>query len=310
LSVSAIIPAYNAEKTLRSAIDSALSQDFPDLEVVVVNDGSTDSTRSIVEGYSPRITVVNQENRGASASRNAGVRAAGGEYVAFLDADDLWARDKVSRTCAALDSNPKASLAFSDYTAMVPGRELNPYTFAGAPSMEEMLTRLSDILPSTVVVRRGAFDACGGFSEEFRCNHFEDCWLWIRAREQGEFEYVRGALTTYRSHEKHPNANYLANGKTFIRLVRERYGTRARALISDTRRIIAAVAMHEALRRMDLVDRRGALQWWMNAVRFKPALILDPRISRRVFRARNLRRLLRTFAPSTRVRGGSSHISQ
>ena len=168
--VSAIIPAYNAENTICSAIDSALAQDFSDLEVVVVNDGSTDSTRSIIEGYGSRITMVNQENRGASAARNAGAQAARGEYLAFLDADDLWGADKVSRTCAALDSNPGASLVFSDYRQMTGDREAGSFTFGAAPSMDEMLTRICEILPSTLRSRSRS---------SYFCTECLNRWSWI-----------------------------------------------------------------------------------------------------------------------------------
>jgi len=240
--------------------------------------------------------MVNQENRGASAARNAGAQAARGEYLALLDADDLWAADKVSRTCAALDSNPGASLAFSDYRQMTGDREAESFTFGAAPSMDEMLTRICEILPSTVVVRRRVFEACGGFSEEFGRNYFEDCWFWIRAREYGEFEYISAALATYRSRMKCLDANYLANGETFLRLVNQRYGSRARALTRNIRQHLAWMAVHEALLRMDLGERRAALEWWMRALRCWPALVLDPRIGARVIRRRNFRRLLRMLA--------------
>jgi glycosyltransferase involved in cell wall biosynthesis len=300
--VSAIIPTYNAEQTIASAIDSALAQDFSDLEVVVVNDGSTDSTRSIIEGYGSRITMVNQENRGASGARNAGAQVARGEYFAFLDADDLWAVDKISRSCAALDRNANASLAYSDYRHVVADRELGCHTFGSAPSMNEMLSSICEILPSTVVIRRIVFEACGGFSEEFRRNYFEDCWFWIRVREYGEFEYIRAALTTYRSRVKHLDKDYLANGKTFLRLVDQHYGSRAKGLTRNIRQHLAWMAVHEALRRMDLGERRAALEWWMRALRSWPALIVDPRIVARVIRRRNFRRLLRTLALSRLLR--------
>ena len=113
--VSTIIPAYNAERTIAQAIDSALSQDFEGQEVVVVNDGSTDSTATILKKYGNQIQVVTQRNGGLSAARNAGVRHSAGEYLAFLDADDIWLPEKLKKMVPALEQNPLGSLAFSEY---------------------------------------------------------------------------------------------------------------------------------------------------------------------------------------------------
>ena len=89
--VSAIIPVFNGEATVAAAIDSALAQEFDgEVEVIVVNDGSTDATSSVLEAYRGRMTVVDRVNGGPAVARNAGVRASRGEYVAFLDADDIW----------------------------------------------------------------------------------------------------------------------------------------------------------------------------------------------------------------------------
>src|SRR5208282_2490255 len=115
LRVSVIIPVFNGERTIAAAIDSALAQEFEGAaEVIVVNDGSTDGSEEIVRGYGDRITVVTQENRGPAAARNAGVRASHGEYVAFLDADDIWIPGKLRKTLAALDSDRGAAMVYSN----------------------------------------------------------------------------------------------------------------------------------------------------------------------------------------------------
>jgi len=89
-SVSTIIAAYNAARTIREMLESALSQQYDNHEIVVVNDGSTDSTSAVLERYGDKIRVVNQENKGVAAARNTGLAHSSGEYVAFLDSDDLW----------------------------------------------------------------------------------------------------------------------------------------------------------------------------------------------------------------------------
>jgi glycosyltransferase involved in cell wall biosynthesis len=106
--VSTIIPTYNAERTIAQAIDSTLSPDFESHEVIVVNDGSTDSTPDILDMYRDRIQVVSQPNLGPSAARNAGARHSAGKYLAFLDADYLWLPGKLKAMVPALESNPSA----------------------------------------------------------------------------------------------------------------------------------------------------------------------------------------------------------
>ena len=114
--VSTIIAAYNAEQTIAQTIESALAQNFDGHEIVVVNDGSTDSTAAILEQYGNRIRAVTQANRGAAAARNTGVVHSTGKYVAILDSDDLWLPGKLKTMVGALERNPHATLAFSEYT--------------------------------------------------------------------------------------------------------------------------------------------------------------------------------------------------
>jgi glycosyltransferase involved in cell wall biosynthesis len=170
--VTVVIPVYNGAATVAAAITSALEQRFspdaPEIEVVVVNDGSTDAIEAALTAFGTRIKIVSQENRGLAAARNAGAAAvSASEYLAFLDADDRWLPDKLAMTIAPLDQNPRAVLAYTDVTTVSNGRVLKesyiPPRQAHAPSMDEMLREWWPILPSSVIVRRDAFDRCGGF---------------------------------------------------------------------------------------------------------------------------------------------------
>mgnify|MGYP001146457269 FL=1 len=105
--VSVVIPAYNAELYIKHAIDSILCQSHSDLEVIIVNDGSTDNTQAIVMSFTdPRVRLVNKTNGGMSSARNAGVDQAKGEYLAFLDADDYWMPDKLEKQISLLNKKP------------------------------------------------------------------------------------------------------------------------------------------------------------------------------------------------------------
>jgi glycosyltransferase involved in cell wall biosynthesis len=113
--VSVIVPVFNGAAHVGRAIESVFAQRYDDaVEIVVVDDGSTDCARAALAQYGGWITVVADENRGAAAARNAGVRASRGEYIALLDDDDVWLPDKLARTVAALERAPQSVLVASD----------------------------------------------------------------------------------------------------------------------------------------------------------------------------------------------------
>jgi glycosyltransferase involved in cell wall biosynthesis len=299
--VSVVVPAYNAERTIKASVDSVLAQDFRDFEIIVVNDGSSDSTKAILADYDSQIQVIDQNNRGAPAARNAGVNAANGKLIAFLDSDDLWRPDKLTQTVRAFELNPSASLVFSDCCGLhADGTTSTFYSYDAAPSLKEMLDNGFEIVPSAVTMRRDVFQACGGFSERFAPIYFEDLWLWFLARELGEFEYIPKELTTLRLRDKRLDASYFVNGRTYIEFLRQRYGGSARGAIQQAYHHLAGVSVCEALRKMDAGDRWGALAWWIFAIRLRPALIWDRELASRVFRPRNLRRLVRLISRTSK----------
>jgi len=116
--VSVVIPAYNAAAYVRQAIDSVLTQTYPDVEAVVVDDGSTDETGAIVDAIAlgePRVNVIHRSNEGRSTARNTGVEHARGEYLCFLDADDWILPDNIQRQIDVLSRLPGANLVYSEY---------------------------------------------------------------------------------------------------------------------------------------------------------------------------------------------------
>ena len=184
--VSVVIPIYNGAATIGRALKSVFEQTFTDFEVVIVDDGSTDDTPSVLASYGDRIRVLRQPNRRFPAARNAGVAASRGELIALIDHDDQWLPRKLEVSVAALQSDPGAALVYTDVTVVNEAGEESRASPVGAdtahaPSMDEMLTRIWPIMPSTVVMRRTAFDRAGGFSE----NLGEDLDFWPRIREQG-----------------------------------------------------------------------------------------------------------------------------
>ena len=110
--VSVIVPAYNAAATIAGTVESVFAQTFRDFELIVVDDGSTVRTREILAGFGDRVRLIEQHNNGPAAARNAGARLASGEYLAFLDADDLWRPTMLARAVAELDADSSSTLVF------------------------------------------------------------------------------------------------------------------------------------------------------------------------------------------------------
>jgi glycosyltransferase involved in cell wall biosynthesis len=232
--VSAIIPVRNGERTLARAIDSALGQRFGGgIEVIVVDDGSTDSTADIMQSYGSRIVALHGSWSSVSAARNAGARVSHGDYLAFLDADDEWMPEKVVRSVPMLEQDPDCALVYHDAIEVDrEGRVLKTsyYSegFDSVPTLEDLLSgtwRGMPILVCNVVMPRGVFDRVGGFWEDLPA--CEDICMWIFAREQGPFRYIPVALAR-REFEFNARREqwYIEGACALDRLLRERFGQR------------------------------------------------------------------------------------
>lgn len=182
--VSVIIPTYNRGWILKEAVDSVLGQDFKDFELIVVDDGSTDSTRDILETYGQDIIVVRQANRGVSAARNRGVGEASGQLISFLDSDDLWLPRKLSRQVDFFNTNPEAVICQTEEIWIRNGVRVNPkkrhHKFSGM--IFEPSLALCLVSPSAVMIRRSLFDAVGLFDESLSACEDYDLWLRISCK--------------------------------------------------------------------------------------------------------------------------------
>ena len=300
--VSIIVPAYNAEATIAGAIDSALAQQFEGFEVIVVNDGSTDATAHVLDGYRDRIRILQQPNCGSVAARNAAARAAGGEYLAFLDADDLWLPGKLKLTVEALDRSPRAVAVFSDHIAESGGKREIVQRTNSCPSLAELLSGGDAIViyPTTAVVRKSVFEECGGFEERFgRPPGFHDTYLWLRLREHGEFVHVPVPLAIYRETEYAKHADkYGASRQVLFRLLRQRYGKAARPLMRAVNGWLASSLATKALGQLDRGENIGAALTLTRLTMIRPAFLAQ--IAGRLVLPQNRRRLWALFYPGSR----------
>ncbi len=304
LAVTVVIPVHNGAATVARAIDSALQQDVRPVEIIVVDDGSTDATAEILTGYRDKITVLTQQRRGPSAARNAGAAAARArDLIGFLDADDIWHPNMLRLMVDCLQRERVAVLAFCDLEGLeqsgvvVPG--MVDERSAHPPSMEELLTRWWPVYTSATLMRRDALDKCGGFSEEFKMPGFEDPYLWLLMREQGSFTYVPQRLVRYRCHAMSERMEkYAAGYRVFCRLVEQRYGRMAERLLRDTARSFVCAWGFEGLLAIKAGDKHKARR------AFARALTYD----RRDFRSHL--RWLRTFLPMSVIPGLSGSFVQ
>jgi len=187
--VSVVIPAYNYARFVSAAIESVLAQSYPAVEVIVVDDGSTDNTREVVAAYLPRVRYLHQANAGLPAARNAGIRAASHPFVAFLDADDKWMPDMLAKNMAAFGglSDDFALVACRDICVGAPGSPLNNKMIA-LPDSREITVRdlllMTRFSPSAVVAKREVFEQCGYFDPALRSSEDRDMWIRIAARRR------------------------------------------------------------------------------------------------------------------------------
>ncbi len=208
--ISVIIPAYNAEKTIKETINSVLNQTFSDFELIVINDGSKDATLEIISQITdPRLKVISYNNAGASVSRNRGFRNSIGEFIAFLDADDLWTPDKLAAQLAALKNHPECDVAYSWTDCIDESSQFlrrGGYTTVNGDAYAHLL--LSDILEngSSPLIRRQAFLDIGGFDESLPAG--QDWDLYLRLAVKHQFVTVPKTQILYRVSSDSLSANH------------------------------------------------------------------------------------------------------
>ncbi len=182
--ISVIIPTYNRESFIKESIESVLHQTFSDFELIVVDDGSTDDTDTILEFFKSDLQYIKQSNQGPSAARNTGIRLAAGNWISFLDSDDLWMPQKLECQIQFVRNFPETRICYTEELWYRKGRRVNPakkhQKFSGR-FYKKMLS-LCLISPSSVLIHRSVFDNAGLFDESLPACEDYDLWLRIGAR--------------------------------------------------------------------------------------------------------------------------------
>ncbi|SEH72001.1 Glycosyl transferase family 2 [Rheinheimera pacifica] len=236
--VSVIIPCYNSAAHITAAIDSVLTQDYANIEVIVVDDGSTDNSIDILRQFGDKIIVLQQANQGPAAARNAGMRIASGQFIAFNDSDDLWLPGKLTAQITYLQQHPEIGLCYCGWAI-----------WHGETSLEQISAQLADagqtdaaedayysgwlylkllkdsvIHTITAVMRREIIDTIGMFNTDYRIGEDHDFWLRISQRYQ-----MAKLSQTYAVYRDNPHSTTKkVHAKNFSLLVLEsavaRYG--------------------------------------------------------------------------------------
>jgi len=285
--VSVIIPVYKAEKYIAATVQSVLVQTYKDFELLIIDDGSPDRSMEICQQFTDfRIKIVRQANRGLPGARNTGIRHAQGEYLAFLDADDLWLPEKLEKHIAHLENYPTVGISFS-CSAFINevGQPLGIY---------QIPTKLKGITPpyvlcrnpvgngSTAVIRKEVFEAIKfpddlhGIVEDFyfdeRFRQSEDIELWIRIsiKTDWQIEGIPEALTLYRVNSGGLSANLLQQLDSWEKVI-EKTRSYAPELITQWEKLARAYQLRYLARRavrlqadsmaVELVNRALATNW-------------------------------------------------
>jgi hypothetical protein len=276
--LTVVIPTYNRADLLGEAIDSVLAQEWPELELLVVDDGSTDETPEVLAGYGDRVRVIRQENAGESAARNTGIHAATHELVALLDSDDYWLPGKLERQLALFSQDPAPDVTFTAYTRIGDVAEeedivLDHWEGTQEDALEQLLLGCR-INTSTALGRRSAFIDAGLYDTSLRCAQDYDLWLRIAARGY-RTAYVPEPLATYRIHPGAVSLDPELVNKSTERVLQRVFdsGTLPEAFQGRRDFFMARRYLNSACFYLDCGEGRAAADSIVRAARTRPASV-------------------------------------
>ena len=222
--VSVIIPVYNGERYIVQTIDCVISQTYKDIEIIIVNDGSTDKSYEKIRPYLdlPNIKYIEQENQGVAAARNKGINNSSGEFIAFLDQDDLWLPEKIERQIKIFENNPGIALVHSKFSFINgKGDRIEPLwqirKAAGYCYKEIFFNNKIGML--TVIAKKKCIKEAGMFDEAIAVT--DDYDLWLRITYYHPIGYIDESLAMYRYHGQNTSTNMLNYKKNELKVVQK-----------------------------------------------------------------------------------------
>lgn len=275
--VSALVPVYNGAAYLAEAVESAMKQTMADLEVIIIDDGSTDDSGAIADRLAAanpdRVKVIHQANGGLVAARNAGLGIARGEYVALLDADDAWYPHHLAEAVAVLDARPEVGLVHAEYEVMdaqsasqgtPPGRWVLPHKSA----WEAIFLWQDHVMQVTAVFRRSLIDEVGPFDLRFNRLGCEDRDLWLRIAARSQLVFLPALHARYRVHGANMSKQRDRMHQARLLLVdKHSQDAPGRQLRSRALASLSATNGYHARNRGEFGE---AIRWYRDAIRHYP----------------------------------------
>lgn len=281
--IDIIIPAFNAAKYLPFALESVVSQTYDDWRILLVDDGSTDNTVGVVAPFltslGPKIKYIKQNNRGLPAARNVAIQASSAEFLALLDADDVWLPCRLSESLRVLAERPLAGLSYGLITHIDPQGRLGT-TFHGNPKHAEgriapqLYMRKVELPCPTITFRRKCVDEVGFFDETMRAT--EDRDLWLRIALQYEVAFVPKVLAYYRVSPNSMSADSQRMLQAQLQFIRKHYGSKGCGL--RPRQIARARSYKQRAEALKAQDKPwAALMSSLHALALYPLDLDNPR---------------------------------
>jgi glycosyltransferase involved in cell wall biosynthesis len=289
--ISVIVPVYNLEQYIVDTIQSVLAQTYQHFELIVIDDGSTDRTAEICESFNePKLKLIRQKNQGANAARNAGLRVAQGDYIAFLDGDDLWLPEKLAKHIEHLEQSPEVGISYSQSAFIDEAGE--PMGLYQMPKLTDITIR--DILcrnpisnGSCAVLRKEVFEGIKFqdnlygteqyfyWDERLQGSQDLDCWFRIALQTDWKMEGIPEILTRYRVNSNGLSAKLLKKQESWEQVIEKtrQYAPDAVAQWENPAR--AYHLRYLARRAVTLRDGRTALKLAWNAIATYPKMMLE-----------------------------------
>lgn len=265
--VSVVIPAYNAMAYLPETLDSVLQQAFLDFEVLIINDGSTDDiVQWASEHTDPRVRLISQENQGLPGARNTGIAHAQGEYIAFLDADDLWEPTKLEKQVRCFQENPTAGVVYT-WSLLIDGHSKPTGRIFASQAEGNVWRKLleTDVISngSSAMVRRDCFESVGMFDRTL--TSAEDLDMWLRIAVYYQFAVVKEPLTFYRQYPSSMSKNRQRMLQNLRTVIEKTFQTAPPEMLHFRNRAYSSITLNQAWWSVDEGDYEIAKFWQQQA---------------------------------------------
>lgn len=274
--VSVIIPVFNGERFVKKTVQSVIDQDYRNMEIICVDDGSTDNSKNEITNNFPSVLYFHQNNKGPAAARNLGIKQATGEYIAFLDSDDIWLPEKISSQMECIFKNTSAKVVHTNIKIKigeVTHDTVYPTNHQDGRIFEDLLLQNGSVVCSTLLVKKDCFDKVGIFDEELITA--EDVHLFLRLAYYYDFHFVNKALVIKNHHDANltnPNNIHYGSGAILaLEKIERLFPEYSRRNSKVMRRALFLRARQRASAFFRKNDQKNGLAFLMKALNYQKA---------------------------------------